>query len=893
MMKTKIKIILGCLIVVTFLYSFNKDEITFAELIKKIEIYNQSYPQEKVYLQLDKPYYSIGDDIWFKAYVINSASNSPSLISKTIYAELINEKDSIVNRLTLPLSVGISWGDFALPDSLIEGNYRIRAYTNWMRNFNEDFVFTKTIKIGHYNGNKFFSTAKYITKANSNQVTAKILVSNKDNIPYANTEFSYRLIQSGSADIKGKIITTNIGEITIPFNTSTTLDKLNGRIELTANNPNFQKFTKIIPINIITSDVDVQFMPEGGNLINNIPTKVAFKAINTIGKGVNATILIKNQNGEQIEEVNSEHLGMGSFIINPQNGLNYYAELILSDGTIKKVNLPKALPDGYSLATNNLNADKISVKIMLSENLVGNGDINILAQNGNRIVYSAKATPTSQIVNFSIPKENLPSGIITITLFNAKNQPVCERLIFNSNKKNIITLTTEKSFSISKKKEKINLNLKATNEGKPIQGSFSIAINNTSKIESDELNESNILTSLLLTSDLSGYIENPNFYFLGDSVNKQKIDLLLLTQGWKRYNIKDVINTNNIPITYQPERGLVIEGQVNRGKNPVSKLPIYLFASAGKTLAIDTLSDENGKFVFDNLFFNDSTSFMIKAGKEKRSDYVIKLTTNSAIKVDLNKNKSQIEINVNDAILNYLKKNDNYINEMIRIGFLKKPIELNTVEIKGKKKKVFESANFNGPGNADVVITSEDLKNIFSLKQYLEGRVSGIRFEGNVDTAILIRNSPPERMKVLINGNEDLDDEALNTVPVADIETIEVLKSTHYTFIYGTSAGVILITTKTGKKSENNNYSIHSISTVKPKGYYFSREFYVPKYGTTEQEKDFRTTVYWKPNLVSSKEGELNIEYLNTNEAGNYRIIIEGIDSFGNLARKTLTYKVE
>ena len=90
-----------------------------------MEAYVQKHPQEKVHLHLDKPYYAIGDDIWFKGYVINTEDGAPSHISASLYVELINESDSITQQLKLPLAGGVTWGDFKLPDTLAEGNYRI------------------------------------------------------------------------------------------------------------------------------------------------------------------------------------------------------------------------------------------------------------------------------------------------------------------------------------------------------------------------------------------------------------------------------------------------------------------------------------------------------------------------------------------------------------------------------------------------------------------------------------------------------------------------------------------------------------------------------------------------------------------------------------------------
>ncbi|HQS04403.1 MAG TPA: TonB-dependent receptor, partial [Daejeonella sp.] len=125
------------------------DDEPLKKILTQIEKYRLQYPQEKVHLHLDKPYYAIGDNIWFKAYVVNAEKNELSTLSRILYVELINDKDSIKKSLKIPLELGLTWGDFTLSDSLREGNYRIRAYTTWMRNFGEEYFFDKTITIGN------------------------------------------------------------------------------------------------------------------------------------------------------------------------------------------------------------------------------------------------------------------------------------------------------------------------------------------------------------------------------------------------------------------------------------------------------------------------------------------------------------------------------------------------------------------------------------------------------------------------------------------------------------------------------------------------------------------------------------------------------------------------
>ncbi|MFD2147591.1 hypothetical protein [Mucilaginibacter antarcticus] len=103
-------------------------------LVVAFQKWTDSIPQEKVYLHMDKPYYALGDTIWFKGYLTTGSSHQLSAISGAVHVDLINERDSVVKNLKLPVTSGMAMGNFILGDEYTEGNYRIRAYTQWMRN---------------------------------------------------------------------------------------------------------------------------------------------------------------------------------------------------------------------------------------------------------------------------------------------------------------------------------------------------------------------------------------------------------------------------------------------------------------------------------------------------------------------------------------------------------------------------------------------------------------------------------------------------------------------------------------------------------------------------------------------------------------------------------------
>lgn len=101
--------------------------------------------QEFPYLHFNKPFYTIGEKVWFKAYMFYQTPSLRDSLSKVLYIELIDEKNRILEKKILKLKNGISWGDFMLPKTETEQNFRIRAYTNWMLNYGDKNIFQRTI----------------------------------------------------------------------------------------------------------------------------------------------------------------------------------------------------------------------------------------------------------------------------------------------------------------------------------------------------------------------------------------------------------------------------------------------------------------------------------------------------------------------------------------------------------------------------------------------------------------------------------------------------------------------------------------------------------------------------------------------------------------------------
>jgi hypothetical protein len=528
-----------------------------------------------------------------------------------------------------------------------------------------------------------------------------------------------------------------------------------------------------------------------------------------------------------------------------------------------------------------------------------NDVITLIGQCGGAICFAGKSQPGSKSFTAEVPKEKFPSGIAQFTLFSSTGEPLNERLVFIQNHDELkLEASADLQAYSPRQKVKVGVTAKG-NDGSPVVGSFSVSVINETKVPVDEDKENTILSNLLLTSDIKGYVEKPSYYFNNENgKTAADLDVLMLTQGYHRFEWKQVLAGDDPPLAFQPEKTLEISGHLKNllGK-PVANGKVTLFSTMGGIFMVDTVSDSKGNFTFKNLVFKDSVRFAVQARTAK---------DHKNVEVDIDDVKptpaggssvaADFLVNYNSGLSPFLQSSKAQHDNGIKYGIINNSIVLKEVVVTDKKiVAVKNSSNMNGPGNADQVITADD--NIFSgcadLADCLQGRINGVVFKN--DTAYLMSSRHP--MQIVLDGLY-VDGSVLTMLNPSDIGSVEVLRNIEYTSIYGGhgSSGLLIITSKTGSGRMNYQRYTPGIISYMPKGYTKVREFYSPKYDdpkTNAAIPDLRSTIYWKPNIVTDKDGKASFDYFNADEKGTCRLVIEGIDSKGHLGRVVYRYKVE
>jgi hypothetical protein len=654
----------------------------------------------------------------------------------------------------------------------------------------------------------------------------------------------------------------------------------------------------------VVNDVDFQFFPEGGELIQGIPNQVGFKALKSSGLGLDVKGSVIDEQNNEITSFTSSFAGMGSFFISPEVGKNYKAKVTFKDGLVKTYDLPKPKESGIGLQIINTSAEIINLKVLANEtyfNANKDKSFFIVAQSANVIYYAAKTALKNQIIITKIPKKNFPSGVLQLTLFDEKGTPISERLTFVLHPE-AMNLTLKTDLPTYKPRQKVKITVDAKSAGLPIVGDFSVAVIDEQKVPIDENSETTILSSLLLTSDLKGFIEKPNYYF--NKIDEKKIsdlDKLLLTQGYRRFAYKDILAGQYPTVTMLPEDGITISGTLrDRTGMPVKKGAMRLMVP-GKPISSETLTSNMGVFNFKNLVIPDSSQVVVSAKYNANAANLMIMLDGSVAPGSSKNIFAPEEITNIDTVLSAYLSNSQKQYRYLRT--------LKTVEIKGagiKKPSHADHSALSSLGMIPDHLLSGDRfgAGCNFLLDCLKSQATGLTYDQeNFYVSRDFNAGSKTPVQVFINGNA-VDARDINSVNTNDVESVEIFLRDALGTVdrtYGTK-GVLIINTKkapVGKKMTKeelmNLIPKNNIITFSPLGYSKEREFYSPKYlpGINYPNSDLRTTIYWNPKVITDEKGNVSFEFFNADGRGNYRAVIEGIDKNGNVGRAVLKYVVK
>ena len=336
-------------------------------LNEQLSVYHQFRTEEKVYLHFDRTMLKPGESLWFSAYVRDANTLQSSPKSDMVYVEFIAPNGTVLKKLKLIAVDGIAKGDIQTTEELAGGIYKIKAYTNWQRNFNTTFERNITLQktvLPHLRMQLDFEREAY---GAGDEVIAKLDLNTLENTPLANFDFNYQVSVAGTNISNQNSKTDDKGHVEFKFNLPKDLDSNDGLVNVMLQyNGQGESISRSIPI--VLNKMDVQFFPEGGDLVAGLDQRIAFKALNEFGKPADVEGLITNSNGVIVSNFKSYHQGMGAFNFQPLKGEKYTAKITQPKNIQGEFELPKALPNGNTLEVVSLDDKELQVKIQTAEN---------------------------------------------------------------------------------------------------------------------------------------------------------------------------------------------------------------------------------------------------------------------------------------------------------------------------------------------------------------------------------------------------------------------------------------------------------------------------------------------------------------------------------------------
>jgi hypothetical protein len=768
-------------------------DLRVEKILHQLELFRIKYNQEKIYLHTDKNTYIAGENIWVKAYIINASDFLPDTVSKDVYVDLLDYSTKQVHTEILRNKKGFAQGYITLNDTLAEGNYQVRAYTNWMRNFDEGYFFSKTISFKNPN--------------------------------YENVITTHRL---------------------------KTIQQYN------------KNYKKAVKKHIVT------FFPEGGQMVVGLPSVVAFKAEDLAGHALVVSGIVKDKNGATITKFNSVHEGMGLFNLTPVAGMNYSAEVMFENKKTEIFSLPEILPQGTSIMIDPFDRKVIKLNINSNKPISNDDYANefiIVGQSRGFAPYVSKVQWQGKALSVEIPKNLFPCGIVQITVFDGRSTPLCERLVYIDQPSTLHVLSKVKEIGQTPNDSLAMEFVVIDKDGNPVQGNFSLSV--TEKPIEENINASNILNSLLFSTDIKGLIHNPGYYFNRSNPDlEQHRDLLLLTQGWRRFKWSDLL-ANHLPnIIYSASDGLTVGGIITRDffGIPINNSKVRMTVLSSYNDEYEMITDRTGRFSFSGLDYEDTISVKIEAFKPSGGKGVQIILTDTVIPTVKTPTYAMLRN------IDYAKDKIKHNNRMERLEFKK--------QYKGKPEPDIAVPKIHSTPN-DVIYVGNEASSYSNMFQYLQGRVPGVNVTGDKINIRGINSFFLSTDPLYLIDGVPIESSTVSSLNPLDIAIIEILKGPEAA-IYGSrgSNGVIAFYSKRGK------FMKRGVIDFGMQGYQKSKEFYVAPYerfGFLPAEFNVPKTLYWKSTVKTDVSGKINLKFKKSVKNNEIQTILEGISKDGEL----------
>ena len=843
------------------------------------------FSPEKVYLQTDRDVYNAGDTIWFKGYLQNKSYVSDYPESNFIYVEMSG-----------------------VPRRTMGNNLEYRE--------EQTLLFRAKIKRDHDGFSGYIPTKeewitdRYFVRAYShwmlNQDPEYVFHKELGIINVVKDVVKEQLDRSGNAtqlayDLQG---------LSIPVR-----ERKGGKY-----------------------DYDIQFLPESGQFLAGYPAVVGIKAVNNHGEGIPVSGGIYDSEHRLLASFQTNEIGLGAVTLSalaPNEVVT--AEVTDAEGHPKTVRLPDIHRSGAAIQYQKLK-DKLSVNIFVSEDL-NPDDLSVLFHNGSEVTFCQQLM--HKTTRLMLPDEKLTPGIHTITVTSNKYNVLAQRVFFVFGQETVNTALSYDKKGIQKRSE-VDLSIKLTDHnGESVKGDFSVSV--TDRIAAQNPQVDNIVSYMLLSSELTGYIEDPQRYFC-DTIPYQtrlsEIDYLMLTQGWRYYEPQRIAKGDYAMPIFGREYNQSMAGKVIGLFKTPQKSMISVISRSINFSALGEVN-EGGKFVLENVSFPEGTNFLVTAyNKNGKARFVSPILDNEPYAPLIQYHSKPTKIQYDQTYRQETLLSKSLTGVDVR-ELAPAVVTAQRITLRNNPSPI-QNMTF----RRDQVRMEEDMKEYgeMDLMTYIARTFQGIRIkyvsvgiQGTDDTTNVQWASPgslnnlettteksvpmkepessvsfppeaaPEgRLLVSVGTSSSVSSRMsmtrtsefpvlvyINKVPVSQDELEYYTVADVETIIYVTDYNADIIRPALGAGGERSGGGVLFIALKKrtrqanillssPLGWQKKAKFYTPKYQKDNPSlPSQRYTLHWEPYLKSDEDGNLNLKFFSSDRTGGYRVVVEGITEKG------------
>ena len=635
----------------------------------------------------------------------------------------------------------------------------------------------------------------------------------------------------------------------------------------------------------------LHFFPEGGDLVEGVESRVAFKGNDQKGFPIQFGGEVINSKGKKMAVLNLVHDGMGYFNLLPEPGEEYKVKWKDAYGQQHESLLPIPRKSGVVLEVHTTQQG-IQFTVKRSAQPLVNGAIYVVAQMQQQLLYRAKANlAVKTSIEGIIPVENFPSGIVQLTVFTEDGSPLAERIVFMNRQDYyfITDLNAAVKDLGARGKNVIRIDVPDT-----IVSNLSIAVTDA-EVNPATKEEEDIFSNVLLTSDIKGYVHHPAYYFSSDADSvAAHLDLVMMTNGWRRFRWEEVLANHWPALRFKPDNYLAIEGRIGGLTKSVlqqKELTGILQTKNGGKQFLTIPVDPDGKFEIPGLVYFDTARIYYQFNNDKNRT----LTTRANFDFSNNLMKEWLRLQIPANQESYVVRLDtgtvlkNKDLAQKSIVQQKKVQTLATVEVRAKQRsrqekmeEEYTSGFFTGDGNTFILEDDPFALSSGNIFSYLQGKVAGLQITMNGgQVGLSWRGGSPA---LFLDEMELQDASMLQTMPITDVALVKVFRPPFFGGSRGSNGAIAVYT----KKGSSANQAVKGLDFATIPGYTPVRQFYSPDYekDAAKDKDDYRTTLYWNPFVLTDKNNRrVMLTFFNNDITKKIRVVIEGCNADGKLTR--------